>query len=246
MKTNHIVASRLPSLKQIREIRVDAADIGAALDLQFAREHLDDLSSLVKQVRSGDYLATLSAFDQQYTAAAKAIEALPENAQRAQLASQLNTLEEDARQDLYVFLPNINLAGELATTSELGKLGETIPRLSSATVVFSLYPGGPVLISFAGSGIQAGAQLLIGDQVIPATGMTRAGQLVFIAREGRTWQPQSLGILNPDGTAAQTSTIHLKTPDEHGPGNGSGPGHGRGGKPGVTPTPTWPTPSPRF
>ena len=58
-------------------------------------------------------------------------------------------------------------------------------------------------------------------------GSLQNGLYVFMASWVGNQHPQSIGILNPDGTAAQTTTITLNNSDEHKNGNGNGNGKGK-------------------
>jgi hypothetical protein len=66
---------------------------------------------------------------------------------------------------------------------------------------------------------------------------------IFVTTWTGNQHPHSIGILNPDGTAAQTTAITLQSSNDHGNGNGDGEGSGShngngGGKPGGTPSPS--------
>jgi hypothetical protein len=187
----------------------------AELDLQLARDRLKTLAHLTGPADSGKYLQALSDFDQKFSTATNAIKALPAGSRQTQLANELSTLQQDARQELRGFLPKLTINESLATTTELSHLGEQIPLLTSATLLLSPHPNKPATISIVGKNIQSGAQLLIDGKHIQVTGTLHDGQIVFVLNWNGNQHPQSLGILNPNGTAAQTSSITLKNSNEN-------------------------------
>jgi hypothetical protein len=212
----------------------------AEMDLQSARDRLNTLAKLVDSAEF--YNQALADLDQQISTASKAINALPAGRLHDRLGGELATLEADARSILRRLLPQLALPERLVTTSELGHLGDNVPRLKSVAIALPAHPNGRATISISGQGIQPGAQLLVNGQLVIVQGSLQNGLYVFVADWVGNLHPQSIGILNPDSTAAQTSAITLTTLDEHGNGNGNsnsgGNGNGNGGgKPSGSPTP---------
>jgi len=231
----------------------------ASLDLQFARDRLNTLSYLTDPAHTQAYLQALSELDQQLNSAASAINRLPPGSQHTQLANELASLKSDTIRVLRGLLARLVLPGRLATTDELARLGASVPHLISGTLTLPAQSTGHATISIAGNGIQPGAQLLVDGKPTGVTGTVQSGQITFTLNWNGNQYPQSLGILNPDGTAAQITTIRVKTMGENGnkgstknsnsgngDGNGSNNGNGNGNKPIVTPTPHKPpiTPTP--
>jgi hypothetical protein len=212
----------------------------AEMDLQSAR---DRLNTLAKPVNSAEaYKEALAGLDQQIRTASNAINSLPAGRRHDSLVGELATLEVDVRSTLRRLLPQLALPERLLTTSELSYLGDNVPRLKSVEIALPAHPNGQASISISGEGIQPGAQLLVDGRLIVMQGSLQNGLYVFEADWVGNQHPQSIGILNPDSTAAQTSAITLKTSDEHGNGNGNsnsgGNGNGKGvGKPSGSPTP---------
>lgn len=212
----------------------------AALDLQFTRERLAALASLADQAHTGAYVQALLDLNQQFTTTTRSINNVPAGTQRTQLLDGLNALVRQARQELRGFLPTLNVTESLATTTELGLLGESVPRLTAATLTLPARSDTSATISVSGSDIQPGAQLLVNGKRVQVTGTTSHNQFVFTVTWNGDQHPHSLGILNPDGTTAETLNITIINPNENdnGDDNGHGGHSGRGsGKPEVTPTP---------
>jgi hypothetical protein len=216
---------------------INSSENQTEMDLQSARYRLKSLTKLVNSAEA--YQEALAELDKQISTASKAINTFPAGSSRDRLVSELAALVADARSALRLLLPKLALPERLVTTSELGHLGDNVPRLNSVTFVLPAHPNGHATISISGQGIQPGAQLLVNGQLVFVQGYFQNGLYIFIEDWEGNLHPQSAGILNPDGTAALTSTIALKTSDEHGNGksksgvNGNGNG---GGKPNGSPT----------
>ncbi len=200
----------------------------AHLDLQFAQDRLKTLVTLADAAHVQAYSEALVELDQQLSAAARASQALPAGAEHDRVASQLARLQTEARHTLRGLLPQLALPARLLTTDELGRLGDTVPHLVGAEMVLPAHQGGQATISIAGEDIQPGAQLLVDTQLMDVRGSLQNGWYVFVANWVGNQHPQRLGILNPDGTAAQTTTITLNNSDDQGNNNGNG-NHGGNG-----------------
>ena len=204
----------------------------AELNLQAARDRLHTLAGLVTPTHAQNYRQALVNLDQQINTAAQAINALPLGSSQRHLSSELATLKADARHTLRSLLPQLVLTERLATTAELGRLGDSVLALKSVEIDLPSHPNGQATISITGTGIQAGAQLLVDGRLVDARGSLQNGVYVFVVNWRGDQHLQSIGVLNPDGTAVQTAAITLKKPGGNGNGHGNGHGHGHGGKPG--------------
>ncbi|GER83833.1 hypothetical protein KTAU_24700 [Thermogemmatispora aurantia] len=205
----------------------------ATLNLQMAREQLSVLARLADSGRGEAYQQGLLDLDRQIDAAASAIERLPAGSQRDQLTRDLAALKSDSIHELRHLLSRLGLPERLATTRELGQLGDTVPTLVHVTVVLQSHStNGLVTITLTGSDLQPGAQLLVNGAVVEAheTQWQSQGLVVFVANWQGNQRLQSLGILNPDGTVAQTNAITLTS-------SGESRQHGGSSKPTSTPTP---------
>jgi Domain of unknown function (DUF5667) len=218
----------------------------ATLDLQFARDRLKTLPSLADTAHASAYRRALADLDQQVNAAAAAINELPGGAQQTQLSGDLASLKLDAIHVLRGLLARLALPEQLGTTTELARLGDRVPLVRQASLTLPAHPNERATISFTGLDLQPGAHLLVDGTVIEETGTLQHGQMVFVMGWNGNQHPHSLGILNPDGTATETTAITIK-----GAGTSGTPGgnqNGKGNKPTSTPTPhgnkptTTPTP----
>ena len=196
----------------------------AELSLQAARDCLNKLASLATPTYAQNYRQALVDLDQHINAAAHTINALLPGSRQRELLSELATLKMDARHTLRGFLPQLDLPERLATTAELGRLGDAVPTLKSVEIDLPTHPNGQATISITGTGIQAGAQLLVDGRPVEVSGSLQNSSYVFVVNWTGEQHLQSIGVLNPDGTAVQTTAITQKKPG----GNGKGHAHGNG------------------
>lgn len=194
----------------------------ATVDLQAARQSLLALQNVANSTQTSAYVQDLASFDAQLTRATGSINALPAGDEKTLLNSQLSQLKGEARQKLHGWLHALAAAAGVATTSELGRLGELVPQVSSASIVLPAHPKGNALIHVMGSGFQPGARLLVDGKVVSVTGTLQNGQMVFILTWTGEKHPHTLGIVNPDGTVAQTDHVTITTTSKNGNGNGNG------------------------
>ena len=217
----------------------------AELDLQYARERLHTLASLTNPAHDDAYRQALADLDKQMNDATRAISALSVVPERNRLRNELSSFEAEERHTLRTFLPQLDVPDRLVTTDELGRLGDIVPRLLSVEIVLSARSSRHAIISISGDNIQPGAQLLMDGQVMDAQGSFHNGVYVFMLSLSGNQLPRNIGILNTDDTAAQTTTITMKSSNENSNSNGNGDSgnngeHGKGndgGKPGKAPTP---------
>lgn len=211
---------------------VSSPESQAELELQFARDRLNTLANLADSAHAEAYYQALVDLDQQIDTAARMINALPAGSYHDRLVSQLAALEADARHTLRSLLPQLALPERLVTTGELGRLGDNVPRLVSVEIALPAHPKGHAIISIAGDNIQPGAQLLVDNRLVEVRSSFQNSLYVFVTNWVGNQHPHSIGILNPDGTTAQTTTITLTVSDDHGNSNGNsnhgGNGNGRG------------------
>jgi hypothetical protein len=212
----------------------------AALDLQFAHDSLTALSSLADPAHTQAYEQALADLDQHLQHAALVINTLPNNAHRLQLATELQKLRAGAAHLLRSLLPGLSLAERLETTAQLARLGDTVARVFQGVVTLLSHPNWHAQVSLSGRNLRTGAQLLVDGRLTGVAGTVEQSLLVFaLANWSGARHPHVLGILNPDGTVAQTTTITVRLDAGDGNGNngsnGNGNGNGNGNKPQGTP-----------
>lgn len=200
----------------------------------------------------GDALATLRS---ELSAATTELSSIPPGFDHDILAAQLTSLRSRAVTGLRTDLPPLNWTERFATTDALAEFGAGVPRVTSATAQRTQNPSMHTWhVVITGTGFTPGAQLLVDGQPVGTVVSVSDTTLIadYTASDGQP--PASLGVANPDDTAAQTSRVAIVPPGQSAtpgpantPGAGSsgdhGGGSGKGGHGGDRPpTPTPPTP----
>ena len=195
--------------QQVQVSLVGSAADQTELDLQSARDHLNLLSSLTDDAHAEGYRQALAEFEHQLQGASEALTRVPVGPDHDRLAGELAALQRDARHTLRSLLLRVAVTEGQVTTDELARLGDTVPHVTQADLTLPAHPHEQALVSIRGEHLQPGAQLLVNGRVVPATGTFQPGQELFQAEWNGKQHPHSLGIVNPDGTVAQTTTILL-------------------------------------
>ncbi len=208
----------LHQVEQWARVSLSSPADKARLHLQYASDALAALDRAVAQ-RSGDpaYASALATLQSELNAAATAIAALPAGQTHDALATQLATFQQRARDDLRAALPGLGWSDRVATTAALGGLGENVPHVTGAAIheiagrdaQAAAHGTHAAQVVVSGSGLVAGARLVVNGQpmgtVLSVTDGTLVAQVSLDpSLVGRV---VSIGVENPDGTAAQTSAI---------------------------------------
>jgi hypothetical protein len=191
--------------------------------IEFARQWLAAVRTAAAQ-HLGDptYSDALQALRDEDAAAAAAIAQLPAGTARSALETDLAALRADEKTTLAGALPAIGWPDRITTTTALGALGVAVPHVTGATMAVSDSERWQVTLT--GTGFQTGAVLLVNGRPagnITATTATSLTAELLLDAIGQP--PESLGVGNPDGTAAVTNAVRVlrrdatgtSTPDEH-------------------------------
>lgn len=189
----------------------------ARLHLQYAGDALAALDHAAAQ-HSGDpaYASALDTLQSELAAAASSIAALPAGQTHDTLAAQLAALQQRARDDLRAALPGLGWDDRVATTAALGALGESVPRITSAAIheiagqdaQAATHGTHAVRIVVSGGGFVAGTQMVINGQVAGTVLSVSGGMLIAqLSLDPSSARIVSIGVENPDGTAAQTADV---------------------------------------
>lgn len=207
------------------------------LHLSYASDALSALNAIVTQHQgSAAYRDALSTVRDEDEASALGLAAVPLGAERDSLAAQLAALQQNERQDLRAALTQVGWTDRVLTTTALGNLGQPVPVVASVRIIRSEHSGSgghgqsgyDWLAIITGTGFQPGAACIFDGQ--PEGTVTAASPTQLVVQwSGLETASGAFGVQNPDGTAAQTSTIQRMT-DDHGNSGNSG------GSPTATPT----------
>jgi len=175
----------------------------AEVSLHIASDRLNALANA-----SGDtYRQTLADLDGQIETVTQILNALPAGQDHTRLADELAAFKGRARQTLRDALPHLALPERLLATDELGHLGDVVTHLNAAVIVFSSHAPMQATISLTGINFSAGGHVVIDQELQAERGTLHNGTDVFVVSWDGHSSPHTIGILNSDGTMAQTTVI---------------------------------------
>ncbi|HZR42210.1 MAG TPA: hypothetical protein VFB12_18975 [Ktedonobacteraceae bacterium] len=181
----------------------------AELDRQSLRDQLHGLANVADADHTEAYDQAIANLDQQIHSFIQTINGLPGGSDHQRLLNELEDLKTETRQTLRELLPRLTIAERQTTTNELGRLGDSVPELTNASMVLTMQPKEEAIISITGSHLLPQAQLLVNDQPAPSIGILQNGVYVFMLAWTGQQAPTTLGIMDHDDTVAQTKTITL-------------------------------------
>ena len=251
---NRVAASSLPGdplygLKQIQQQMAlsNASDPADRANVQISqlRGALADLDAEVNNGRSdADVTAALQVVASDTQASQAAVDAVPAGVEHDAVAQALaNTLQTE-HDTLYRLLPNARWPLRLAFTQQLGTLGAQVPEVTQVQVISNSHD--TLTLQVTGANFVPGAQVVINGT--PKGTITQVTSTTIVAVISESAWPEDMhtvGVLNPDGTAAQVTVSgddgdhgQQETPspsgtpgsgDDGGGHDGSGGGGGSGG-----------------
>lgn len=213
----------------------------AQVHLHYAQQALDALRGTVT---GADYRVALAQFKTELAAASADLATMPPGSSYTDLAAQLATLQAQARQVLLGGLAGHDWSDRLAATDVLASLGVTVPTISHVSI--SAPPGAEgvgaatgvstpqsIEIQVSGTGFTPGATLYVNGQPAGTILTSTPGRLVASEMTLAPRDITSVGIGNPDGTAASTTRLtYTGNSGNGGPtgvgGNGNSGGSGQG------------------
>ncbi|MGE5335740.1 MAG: DUF5667 domain-containing protein [Nitrososphaerota archaeon] len=215
----------------------------ASVRLDFARQTLTALETIINQRDYTHYSVDLAEFQDAFQNADAAVSAVPSGSDRTALEASLTTLRTRASDDLRQALAYVNWPDRLKTTAVMGKLQNTVPVIRQVNLVRGSAPGGrgPVGSGVAGNGLTIrihgnwfalGAVVYINGQ--PQGEVTHVSPnevQVLLPGISSLAAGTAVGVSNPDGTAAQitlardlgasTQGTPVSTPNPHSDSRGS-------------------------
>lgn len=234
-------ASSLPgdplySLKQFEhQVRLSFASDQqdrAELEISQLQSGLADLNTVISQKRGDAAIQqALDTVADQTRHSQAAVAAVSAGAGQAAVQRDLTSALTEEEQTLYSGLARVDWQLRLAFTHQLGALGEAIPTLTKVSA--EPQSNGTVTITLTGTNFAPGALLTING--IPKGSVSQTTPTVLVVTLNASDWPKgqiAVGVLNPDGTAAQ---ITLKAGgDDNDQDSDDQP---RQGTPGATSTP---------
>jgi hypothetical protein len=180
---------------------------------------LADLNTVVNAGRGDDAIRlALNSVADKTNNARTAVTTLPAGASRDAAQQNLNSILKDEDQTLRHLLNQMDWPVRLAFTRQLGALGDPIPTVTRVTTLAQ--SNGTLQITLTGTNFAPGARLVIdGQPGGTVTGNTQGLLTASISHATGLFGEHEIGVLNPDGTAAQMTygkdTDHDQPSDNH-------------------------------
>jgi hypothetical protein len=160
----------------------------------------------------------------------QAVSALPTGPARNEAQHNLANALADEQQALMLLMHHLDWPMQLAFTHQLGVLGTPVPIITNTQVV--LQTNGSFLITLIGAHFSSPAEFIFDGQPGGVVRQVTSTQMIAVINHA-VWSTDShdLGILNSDGTAAQT-VYHSSNGGSRTGGQRSSGGHRSGGSDG--------------
>jgi hypothetical protein len=202
-------------------------------------------SAIARQQHGAELTDALDTFLAEHAAAGAALSAVTDTTSHAHLAAALDQQQSQGMSDLRAALANQDWSLRIRLTQALGALDVAVPIVTQVTLTESSDPadskgtGRITTVTITGVGFQPGAQLLLRGMptgtVISVSGDSLVAQVraavQAIASQG------SIGVGNPDGTAAMSAKAPVIVSGPHATPSAEPTNTGDNGKHKGTPTP---------
>jgi hypothetical protein len=211
---NRVAAGSLPGdplygLKQIQQqmalSNTSSPADRANVQISQLRSALADLEAEVNNGRSdADVTAALQVVANDTQASQAAVDAVPAGAEHNTAAQTLANALQTEHDTLYHLLPNAHWPLRLEFTQQLGTLGAQVPRVTQVKVISESHD--TLTLQVTGVNFVPGAQVVINGT--PRGTITQVNSTVVVVVIPESAWPESthtVGVLNPDGTAAQVT-----------------------------------------
>ena len=164
---------------------------------------LTDLDTVVSAGRGDDAIRqALNTITNKTNNIRTAVAALPPGASRDTAQRNLNNVLGEEDQTVRHLLNQVDWPTRLAFTGQLGALGDPVPTVTHITTL--VQSNRTLLITLTGTNFAPGAFLVMdGQQAGIVTGNTQGQLSVIISNATGLFGEHEIGVLNPDGTAAQ-------------------------------------------
>ena len=238
---NRVAASSLPGdplygLKQIQQQMAlsNASSPADRANVQIAqlRSAVADLEAEVNSDRSdADVTAALQVVAADTKASQTAVDAVPAGSEHDTVAQALINALQAERDTLYRLLANARWPLRVEFTQQLGTLGAQVPKVAQVKVISNSHD--TLTLQVTGVNFVPGTQVVInGTQKGTITQVTPTLVVVVIPESAWPESTHTVGVMNPDGTAAQVTVSG--NDDDHGgsqetPAPSSTPGSGDDG-----------------
>jgi hypothetical protein len=203
------------------------------LHVSYADQALAALTDAALKHDLERYRAALSTLIEEDNTALAAANAAPAGDQRTRLVAQVATLRAREVNGLRAALPALGWHDRISTTSFLARLDVSAPAVTNAVIIKADKVKGSKnvwQVTITGHGFQLGAILLVNESQLDAVVSVADNLLIAEVSDGPIPGGASVGVGNPDNTAA--NALRVTRHDTDGASQSSPtatPNHGNGG-----------------
>jgi hypothetical protein len=180
------------------------------LHVSYAGQALAELTDAALKHDLERYRAALSTLIEEDKAALAAATAAPAGGQRTQLVAQVTTLRAREVNGLRAALPSLGWHDRIPTTSVLAGLDVSAPSITNADIIKADKVKGSKNVwhvTVTGHGFQLGAILLVNESQRGVVVSVTDNVLIAEVSDGPIPGNASVGVGNPDHTAANTKRV---------------------------------------
>ena len=186
------------------------------LHVSYAGQALAELTDAVSKRDLERYRTALSTMIEEDKAALAVMAAIPAGDQRMQLVAQVTTLRAREVSGLRAALPALGWHDRILTTSVLAGLDVSAPSVMNADIIKAAkVKGGKNVwqVTVTGHGFQFGAILLVNGSQRAAVVSVTDNTLIAEVSDGPIPGSASIGVGNPDNTAANALRVTRRDTD---------------------------------
>lgn len=175
----------------------------ASAQIDQLRNALADLNTVVNDGRDDDVIKlALKTVAAKTNDSLETVTAMPAGPDRQAAQQDLDNVLAGEEQGLRILLDHVDWPMRLAFTRQLGALGDHVPTVTH--VMVRIQSNGSRLITLTGTYFAPQAELIINGRPGGAVSQITPQQLVAVISSSEwSLDTHALGVLNPDGTAAQ-------------------------------------------
>lgn len=166
---------------------------------------LSDLKTVVNDGRGDDAIQqALNALADWTSTSQQEVATLDTSSEIPAIEQKLAQGIADEKQTLHFLLNQVDWSMKLAFSHQLGVLGEQVPTVATASI--HILNSGNALVTLTGTNFSPQAQFIVDGKPMGSVSQRSAYSLVaLISNAERLAGTHTVGILNPDKTAAQTT-----------------------------------------
>ena len=178
------------------------------------RSAFADLTMVVNEGRNDDAIQQALTTVATWTSnSQEAVSALNASSELQTTQRDLHTALTQEDQTLRQLLKHVDWSLQVAFTRQLGILGDRVPTVTHVTT--TLQGNGMLQVTLMGTGFAQQAQFMVNGQPMGVASQN-TGEMLVVVTDSTGWSSgtYTIGMLNPDGTAAAARMVFQQNGDE--------------------------------